>query len=88
MCKTGGRCGIRTRDLWLLAAFYEAKEDLKDGKTYEVETREGSIVIKKRPQISMMNEAFQNVMGLLSRFGLTPARPNSAQSFAGPKPQK
>lgn len=70
-----------------LAAFYKAKEDLKDGKTYEVQTREGSIVIKKKPQISMMNEAFQNAMVLLSRFGLTPADRTRLKVLPDPKPK-
>ena len=56
-----------------LAEYYEFKKFVKkNGATYRVVTREGSVTYRKRPEIILMGESWQRCATLLARFGLDP----------------
>ena len=63
-----------------LAEYYEFKKFIKkNGATYRIVTREGSVTYRKRPEVSLMNEAWQKCATLLPRFGLDPVnRPRTS----------
>jgi len=72
-----------------LANFYESNEKLeKEGKTYTVTTREGSIVHKKSPEWAIRNESYILAAGLLSKFGLTPSDRTKVKVLPEPEPSK
>lgn len=45
----------------------------KVGFTYEVETQSGAMMIRTRPEVAILTEAWKNTRSMMSEFGLTPS---------------
>ena len=57
-----------------LATYVELQRFLRQhGRTYEVETKTGSLMLMPRPEVGMANAAWSNAVKLMDRFGLNPA---------------
>lgn len=63
----------------------QAKLRTKDGMTYETTTANGSRMIRPRPELTMLQTVEHALLGLLGRFGLTPADRQRVKTIKGTK---